>query len=167
MSRMPSASPTSQCGRGVPSSFFGSSLRTIRLSCSSLPRGTRGSMTFGIQRTYSFVGGLATRMIDLADALVDRGHQVRHIFVGDPKLPAVEERSNGSLILERWSQWISRYHPKDVYDGEDGKWRDFSRTAPPHIADLVRAAAASGRRAVVLFEDWQTADAAIATAAIL
>ena len=116
---------------------------------------------------YSFVGGLATRMIDLADALVDRGHQVRHIFVGDPKLPAVEERSSGSLILERWSQWISTYHPKDVYDGEDGKWRDFSRTAPPHLADLVRAAAASGRRAVVLFEDWQTADAAIATAAIL
>ena len=116
---------------------------------------------------YSFVGGLATRMIDLADALVDRGHRVRHIFVGDPKLPAVEERRDGSLILERWSQWISTYHPKDVYDGEDGKWRDFSRTAPPHLADLVRAAAASGRRAVVLFEDWQTADSAIATAAIL
>src|SRR3989454_5757989 len=67
---------------------------------------------------YSFVGGLATRMIDLADALVDRGHRVRHIFVGDPKLPAVEERSDGSLVLERWSQWISTYHPKDVYDGE-------------------------------------------------
>jgi glycosyltransferase involved in cell wall biosynthesis len=116
---------------------------------------------------YSFVGGLATRMIDLAEALVARGHNVRHVFIGDPKLPAVEERDGGRLVLERWGQWISVYHPKDVYDGEDGKWRDFSRTAPPHLADVVSASATEGRRAVLLFEDWQTADAAIATAALL
>ncbi|HEV8536044.1 MAG TPA: glycosyltransferase family 4 protein [Candidatus Limnocylindria bacterium] len=116
---------------------------------------------------YSFVGGLATRMIDLADALVDRGHLVRHIFVGDPRLPAREERAEGRLVLERWSQWISAYHPRDVYDGEDGKWRDFSRTAPPHLVELVAASALRQRRTVLLFEDWQTADAAIATAAIL
>jgi glycosyltransferase involved in cell wall biosynthesis len=116
---------------------------------------------------YSFVGGLATRMIDLADALVDRGYRVRHVFVGDPKLPAREERAEGRLILERWSQWISAYHPRDVYDGEDGKWRDFSRTAPPHLADVVMTSAAEGTRSVILFEDWQTADTAIATAAIL
>jgi glycosyltransferase involved in cell wall biosynthesis len=116
---------------------------------------------------YSFVGGLATRMIDLADALVDRGYRVRHLFVGDPKLPAREERAEGRLILERWSQWISSYHPRDVYDGEDGKWRDFSRTAPPHLADVVMASAAQGTRSVILFEDWQTADAAVATAALL
>jgi glycosyltransferase involved in cell wall biosynthesis len=116
---------------------------------------------------YSFVGGLATRMIDLADALVDRGYLVRHVFVGDPTLPAREERAEGRLVLERWSQWISVYHPRDVYDGEDGKWRDFSRTAPPHLAELVASSAAQGRRSVLLFEDWQTANAAIATAAIL
>jgi len=116
---------------------------------------------------YSFVGGLATRMIDLADALVDRGHFVHHLFVGDPKLPPREERAEGRLVLERWSQWISAYHPRDVYDGEDGKWRDFSRTVPAHLADLVAASAADGRRSVLLFEDWQTADAAIATSAIL
>src|ERR671936_269377 len=116
---------------------------------------------------YSFVGGLATRMIDLADALVDRGHRVRHIFVGDPKLPAYEERADGQLIYERWGQWISVYHPKDVYDGEDGKWRDFTVTVPPHVADVVRASAGRGSRSVLLFEDWQTADAAIATSAIL
>src|SRR5438477_1907784 len=78
---------------------------------------------------YSFVGGLATRMIDLADALVDRGYRVRHIFVGDPKLPAYEERADGHLIYERWCQWISAYHPKDVYDGEDGKWRSEEHTS--------------------------------------
>src|SRR2546428_7419758 len=116
---------------------------------------------------YSFVGGLATRMIDLADALVDRGYRVHQIFVGDPALPAREERAEGRLVLERWCQWISAYHPRDVYDGEDGKWRDFSRTAPPHLADLVRSSAEAARRPVILFEDWHTADAAIATAAIL
>ena len=102
---------------------------------------------------YSFVGGLATRMIDLADALVDRGYFVHHLFVGDPTMPPREERSDGRLVLERWSQWISAHHPRDVYDGEDGKWRDFSRTVPPHIADLVAASAAEGRRTVLLFED--------------
>src|SRR5437868_15130679 len=58
---------------------------------------------------YSFVGGLATRMNDLGAALVARGHQVRHLFVGDPTLPHVEEREGGALTLERWSQWISSY----------------------------------------------------------
>src|SRR5919201_92680 len=116
---------------------------------------------------YSFVGGLATRMNDLAAALVARGHHVRHVFVGDPQLPHVEEREGGRLVLERWGQWISAYHPKDVYDGEAGKWRDFSQTVPPHLVELVRESAANQRRAVLLFEDWQTADAAIATAALL
>jgi len=116
---------------------------------------------------YSFVGGLATRMIDLADALVSRGYFVHHLFVGDPKLPAREEQADGRLVLERWSQWISGFHPRDVYDGEDGKWRDFSRTVPSHVAELVIASATQGRRTVLLFEDWQTADAAVGTAAIL
>jgi glycosyltransferase involved in cell wall biosynthesis len=113
---------------------------------------------------YSFVGGLATRMNDLAEALIARGHRVRHLFVGDPTLPATELRNDGTLLLERWGQWISRYHPKDVYDGEDGKWRDFGRTVPPHLLDeVVVPAARQGKRAVLLFEDWQTANAAINT----
>ena len=117
---------------------------------------------------YSFVGGLATRMIDLSGALLDRGHRVHHLFVGDPSLPTREERDDGRLVLERWGQWISRYHPKDVYDGEDGKYLDFSRTVPPHLAGVViPAAAARGERSVVLFEDWQTGMAAINTATLL
>src|SRR5206468_12574486 len=116
---------------------------------------------------YSFVGGLATRRDDLAAALVARGYRVHHSFVGDPVLPAREERAEGRLILERWGQWISIYHPRDVYDGEDGKWRDFSRTVPAHVADLVVASASEGRRSVLLFEDWQTANAAIGTSAVL
>src|SRR5256886_5840574 len=113
---------------------------------------------------YSFVGGLATRMNDLAEALICRGHRVRQLVVGDPSLPPTEERSDGMLTLERWGQWISRYHPKDVYDGEDGKWRDCGRPVPPHLLEeVIVPAARQGKRAVLLFEDWQTANAAINT----
>ena len=38
---------------------------------------------------------------------------------------------------------------------------------PLTLADLVAASASEGRRTVLLFEDWQTADAAIATAVML
>jgi glycosyltransferase involved in cell wall biosynthesis len=114
---------------------------------------------------YSFVGGLATRMNDLAAALVERGHRVRHVFVGDPAAPHVEIGDSG-LVLERWGQWISAHHPKDVYDGEEGKYNDFSRTLPPHLADLAAEAERRGERTVMLFEDWQTAAAAIGVATI-
>ncbi|HLQ04499.1 MAG TPA: glycosyltransferase family 4 protein [Verrucomicrobiae bacterium] len=116
---------------------------------------------------YSFVGGLATRMNDLSAALVARGHRVRHVFVGDPSLPHVEEREGGRLVLERWGQWISAYHPKDVYDGEDGKYADFSRTVPPRLAEVAGEAARRRERTVLLFEDWQTAAAASGTAVAL
>ncbi len=116
---------------------------------------------------YSLVGGLATRMNDLAAALVARGHHVRHLFVGDPTLPHFEEREEGRLVLERWSQWISSYHPRDVYDGEEGKYLDFSRTVPPHLADVVAENARRGERTVLLFEDWQTAAAAIGTGTLI
>jgi glycosyltransferase involved in cell wall biosynthesis len=54
-----------------------------------------------------------------------------------------------------------------VYDGEDGKWRDFSRTVPPHLLEeVIVPAARQGKRAVLLFEDWQTANAAINTAVL-
>ena len=114
---------------------------------------------------YSFVGGLATRMNDLADALVVRGYRVRHLFVGDPAAPPVELRRDGALLLERWGQWISQHHPADVYDGEDGKVADFTRTVPEHLLrEVIEPAARDGKRVVLLFEDWQTAGAAIATA---
>ena len=114
---------------------------------------------------YSFVGGLATRMNDLAAALVARGHSVRHIFVGDPGEPHVQVSDSG-LVLERWGQWISAHHPKDVYDGEEGKFNDLSRTLPPHLADLAAEAERRGERTVMLFEDWQTAQACVGAATL-
>ncbi|MDQ3400828.1 MAG: glycosyl transferase family 1, partial [Chloroflexota bacterium] len=117
---------------------------------------------------YSFVGGLATRKNDLAQALAARGHRARHIFIGDPDLPATETRLDGRLVLERWCQWISAYHPKDVYDGEEGKRSDLSRSLPPHLVeDMVAPAAAEGRPVTILFEDWQTAAAAVETHLLL
>ena len=114
---------------------------------------------------YAFVGGLATRMNDLADALVVRGYRVRQLFVGDPAAPPVELRRDGSLLLERWGQWISRHHPSDVYDGEAGKVADFTLSVPRHLLrEVIEPAARDGKRAVLLFEDWQTAAAAIETA---
>ena len=117
---------------------------------------------------YSFVGGLATRMNDLAEALAARGHRVRHVFIGDPQLPALEERLDGRLTLERWGQWISAHHPKDVYDGEEGKRADLTMSLPAHLVeDIVAPASSAGRSVVILFEDWQTADVAIATHLLL
>ena len=108
---------------------------------------------------YSTVGGLATRVTDLVPALVERGYDVTHVFIGDPAL-APDERVGGARLV-RWAQWISRQHPRDVYDGEWGKWRDLSDTLPRWLmANIVDPPG----RCVLLFEDWQTAEAAYRTA---
>ncbi|MGH2450087.1 MAG: glycosyltransferase family 4 protein [Candidatus Limnocylindria bacterium] len=117
---------------------------------------------------YSFVGGLATRMNDLGDALVGRGYLVRHLFVGDPSLPAREERLEGGLVLERWCREISARYAGGVYDGEHAKATELARAVPPYLVEeIVGPAAARGSRVVILFEDWQTAPAALATARLL
>jgi hypothetical protein len=80
---------------------------------------------------YSRAGGIATRITGLAHALAGAGHDTHLWFVGDPTLPAREEL--GRLTLHRWCQWISRYHPAGVYDGEDGKLRDYAASLPPFL----------------------------------
>jgi glycosyltransferase involved in cell wall biosynthesis len=116
---------------------------------------------------YSLVGGLGTRVTELAQAFADEGRTAELYFVGDPALPAVEDVS-GRLRYRRWCQWISAYHPGGVYDGESGKVDDFAASVPPFVAgEIVAPAAARGERALVLFEEWQTAPAAIALDAVL
>src|SRR2546428_13266365 len=102
-----------------------------RVPLSVLARVRRRARRLRGTHRYSFVGGLATRKIDLADALVDRGYRVHQLFVGDPALPPREERADGRLVLERWGQWISAHHPRDAYDRAERKWPDFSRPGPP------------------------------------
>lgn len=107
---------------------------------------------------YSRAGGLATRVEGLAETLTRLGFETHLWFVGDPGLPGHERR--GALHLHRWAQWVSRHHPTGVYDGEFGKHDEYSRTAPPHILrEWMLPHLESGGRAIVLAEEWHTADA--------
>lgn len=109
---------------------------------------------------YARAGGIATRVTGLARALADSGFDTHLWFVGSPDMPAHETR--GRLTLHRWCQWISRYHPGGVYDGEEGKRQDYARSLPPVVARTIRShLAETGGRAIVLAEEWQTAHAVI------
>ena len=109
---------------------------------------------------YSRAGGIASRIEGLARALADFGFETHLWFVGDPALPG-HERS-GKLHLHRWCQWISRYHPAGVYDGEEGKHTDFAASLPPFLMDQhLGPHLAQGRRAVILAEEWHTANAVL------
>lgn len=111
---------------------------------------------------YSKAGGLGVRISNLAYFLASLGYRTHLIFIGDPALPGKEEHLNGRLILHRWCQWISRYHPLGVYDGEEGKLADFNRSVPPFILQqIARPAIQRGRHLIVLAEEWHTADALI------
>jgi glycosyltransferase involved in cell wall biosynthesis len=111
---------------------------------------------------YASIGGLATRATQLARALGAAGHDVQLFFVGDPHAPAVEPGDPG-VTLRRWSQWISQQHPRNAYDGEAGKVHDWETSLPRWIVDeMLRPAHASGERVLVICEEWQTANVAIA-----
>ena len=108
---------------------------------------------------YSLAGGLGSRIAGLTEALAEAGAQTHLYFIGSPDAPGVEERVGGRLILHRWAQWISRYYPQGVYQGELEKLYDFNETVPWHLVDqVVRPAADAGRHVFVLAEDWHTAD---------
>jgi glycosyltransferase involved in cell wall biosynthesis len=109
---------------------------------------------------YARVGGLATRIEGLIETLAELGFETHLWFVGDPDQPGHEER--GLLHLHRWAQWMSRYHPGGVYDGELGKTAEFARTLPPHMMrEYLRPHLSDGGRAVILAEEWQTVDAVL------
>ncbi len=109
---------------------------------------------------YSRAGGLAVRVRDLCETLSGSGFRTHLFFFGDHSLPPVETR--GRLTLHRWGQWISAYHPAGVYDGEWNKMQDLTTSLPPvMVSDIIRPAAAAGRRTIVMGEDWQTVDTMI------
>ncbi|HET9095024.1 MAG TPA: glycosyltransferase family 4 protein [Candidatus Baltobacteraceae bacterium] len=110
---------------------------------------------------YSLVGGLGVRVTELARALEQAGIETDLFFIGDPFKPGVENFTP-RIRLRRWCQWISRFHPGGVYDGEPGKIADFTTSAPRFIvSELIEAAAEAGERTIVFAEDWQTAPAVI------
>jgi len=107
---------------------------------------------------YSRVGGLATRVEGLTEALAGLGFETHLWFIGDPDLPGRETR--GTLHLHRWAQWVSRFHPGGVYDGQLGKQLEFGASLPPYLLrDVLLPHVQRGGRAVVLAEEWQTVGA--------
>ncbi len=111
---------------------------------------------------YASIGGLATRVTQLARALGAAGHDAQLFFIGDPDAAAVDPGDPG-VTLRRWSQWISRAHPRSAYDGEAAKVHDWETSLPRWIVDeMVRPAHAAGERVLVICEEWQTANVAIA-----
>jgi len=109
---------------------------------------------------YSRAGGISSRVTGLAEALAEAGLETHLWFVGDPGLPGHEDR--GGVHLHRWCQWISRYHEGGVYDGETVKQRDFTASLPAFLLrEQLLPGLARGGRAVILAEEWHTADAVI------
>ena len=110
---------------------------------------------------YSRAGGLGVRVTELTHALASRGFTTHLYFVGDPDAPGVEQVRGLPLHYHRWCQWISRYHPRGVYDGEEVKLADFRVSLPPHLVHKrIRPAVRQGKRVVVLSEEWHTAHTA-------
>ncbi len=109
--------------------------------------------------SYSLAGGLGVRVNHLSSTLSDMGFRTHLFFIGDPWLKGEETRKQGRLVLHRWCQWISRYHPKGVYDGEEGKIYDFNDSIPRYVVDNILVPAfEQGKTVAILGEEWQTAE---------
>jgi len=109
---------------------------------------------------YSMAGGIGSRITHLTNTLAEMGFQVYHIFIGDPRMKGEEVRQGGKLIIHRWCQWISEYHPGGVYDGEGGKLYDFTESVPSFVVHEIAAPAISdGKLVAILGEEWHTAEA--------
>ncbi len=93
---------------------------------------------------YSPAGGPEVRVDGPAKALASMGFPV-HLFLSrDPRQRGEEMMRDGCLALHRWCQWISRYYPRGVYEGENEKLRDFNHSVPWFVSErLVKPAARS------------------------
>lgn len=110
--------------------------------------------------TYAQAGGIATRVTGLSQALAVAGFETHLWFVGDPALPGHE--SQAPLQLHRWCQWISRYHPGGVYDGEESKRADYAASLPPYLCqEVLLPHLLQAGRATILAEEWHTVDAVL------
>ena len=103
---------------------------------------------------------LPRRVEGLTETLAALGFETHLWFIGDPELPGHEVR--GSLHLHRWAQWLSRHHPGGVYDGDLPKSTEYARTLPTHLmSNFLLAQSRRDDHAVILAEEWQTADAVL------
>jgi len=117
-------------------------------------------MSFEGPDPYSRAGGLASRVDGLSETLGSLGFETHLWFIGTPGLLGHETR--GNLHLHRWCQWVSKYHPSGVYDGELGKHAEYGASLPPYLLERVlRPYLEKAGRAVVLAEEWQTVNAVL------
>ena len=104
-------------------------------------------------------GGLGVRVANLSRALAQEGFPTHLFFIGDPDLRGEETTLGGKLNLHRWCQWISRYYPRGVYEGEDEKVNDFNSSIPGFVTDrIIKSALEKEKLVVVLGEEWHTAE---------
>ncbi|HEX6799551.1 MAG TPA: glycosyltransferase [Ktedonobacterales bacterium] len=126
------------------------------------------SLSFEGPDVYSTAGGLGTRVAELTESLASLGYETHLIFVGDPTAPGVEVTTNGRLHLTRWGQWISKYYPNGVYEGEEQKLYDYVESVPYHVYEQIAAPAiAQGKLVVIVGEDWHTAETICHTSDLL
>jgi glycosyltransferase involved in cell wall biosynthesis len=110
--------------------------------------------------SYSMAGGLGEKITHMTNTLANLGFVVHHFFIGDPRLDGIELRKDGRLILHRWCQWISDSHTGGVYDGEQWKIDDYTKSASLYaVQEVIHPAISSGKMVVVLGEEWQTFEA--------
>jgi glycosyltransferase involved in cell wall biosynthesis len=106
---------------------------------------------------YSQAGGLGVRVKGLSRSLARMGYDTHLYFCGDPDLPGEEIQEAGRLHYHRWCQWISAQHRGGVYDGEEGKIRDWNASLPASLIDnVITPATVGGKNVVVLGEEWHT-----------
>src|SRR5688500_4893535 len=106
---------------------------------------------------YSRAGGLGARVSGLASALAAEGYETHLFYIGSPELPGEETDCDGRLHLHRWCQWIGRYHPGGVYEGEEGKLYDWNRSLPAWLDHhLMPRLVETGQPIVVIGEEWHT-----------
>jgi glycosyltransferase involved in cell wall biosynthesis len=106
---------------------------------------------------YSQAGGLGVRVKGLSRSLAHMGYDTHLYFCGDPDLPGEESLEAGKLHYHRWCQWISAQHRGGVYDGEEGKIRDWNASLPQSLIDeVIVPAVAAGKNLVLLGEEWHT-----------
>lgn len=111
---------------------------------------------------YSQAGGLGIRVTHLSQTLARDGFPTHLFFIGDPHLKGEEIPKGGKLVLHRWAQWISRYHPAGVYQGEENKLSDYTQSIPPYLLEkIIQPAINQDKMVVVLAEEWHTAEAVI------
>ncbi|APV44433.1 Glycosyltransferase involved in cell wall bisynthesis [Dehalogenimonas formicexedens] len=108
---------------------------------------------------YSLAGGLGARISNLSHCL-GRNYNTHLFFIGDPRRRGEEPQPDSHLTLHRWCQWISEYNPNGVYQGENEKVEDYSRSIPPYVIEtIIRPAVERQENVVVLSEEWHTAEA--------